>query len=281
MTSDRPLLVVTATLGRSPWLCRTVLSVAAYAGPHATHVLVAPPETLGALRRSYPGCTVVPDTVSRGVYPAINLGIAHGAKQSWKWFTWINDDDEFTPGFAHHLSRTLRHDGNSLEAPWSYGQIQLTNCDAHDLGRLAVARSPSSIVSLAQVGVNPLNQQGMLAPRAWVEKCGPLREDLLICADVDFWLKAAVAGAKFQCSPEIVALFRLHEGQISGDVTRHRAEFRKVVQGVAGVSRDKIVRWAALTRFRLDNVGVYANRIHRCGLKGGFAMLEQPVRKPS
>lgn len=281
MRASSPLLVVTPTLGRSPWLHRTVMSVAAHAGPHATHVIVAPPQAVPSLSRRFPQCTVVVDTVARGVYPAINRGLASAPDPQWQWFTWINDDDELKPGFARHLARTLEHDGRRLDAPWTYGQVQISNGDADDLGRLAVARSPSDIAVLAQSGVSPLNQQGMLAPRAWVEKGGPLREDLAICADVDFWLKALAAGADFKFSSETVALFRLHEGQISADIARHRAEFGQVVGALTGKRRGEFARWLARAWFSLGNAGVYAGRIQRCGWKGGFALLERPVRKSS
>jgi hypothetical protein len=144
-----------------------------------------------------------------------------------------------------------------------------------------VTRFPSDIVALSQCGINPLNQQGLLTPRAWAERCGPLREDLSICADIDFWLRAAVLGARFRYSVETVAMFRLRTGQISGDVLRHRAEFQQVVQGLAGISRGRFAKRIARLRFRVGNVGVYAERIYHCGWKGGFALLERPVRKVS
>ncbi len=281
MSSSRPLLVVTPTLGRSPWLIRTVASVAEYAGERATHVLVAPSGTLAMLGRQFPNCTLVADTAAAGVYAAINLGLANAPEADWRWFTWINDDDEFKPGFASHLARTLQNDGRDLKAPWTYGQVQLLNGNDDNLGRIAIARIPTDILSLAQAGVNPLNQQGMLAPRAWVNLNGPIREDLRICADVDFWLRAFVAGARFRCSAEIVALFRLRSGQISGDVELHREEFQKVVQTVAGPSRRRIFQWIARVRFLIGNAGLYFDRIQRCGWKGGFALLERPVRRTS
>jgi hypothetical protein len=224
---------------------------------------------------------VVVDSVARGVYPAINLGLAGAPDPQWQWFTWINDDDELKPGFVRHLARALVHDGRRMDATWAYGQVQLSNGDADDLGRLAVARRPADILALAQSGVNPLNQQGMLAPRAWVDRCGPLREDLAICADVDFWLRALVGGAKFRFDSETVALFRLREGQISADVSRHREEFGQVVRALSWHPRGAAARWIARVRFRLGNAGVYAGRIQRCGWKGGFALLEQPVRRSS
>ncbi len=280
MIAARPLLVVTPTLGRSPWLDRTVASVAVHAGPHAQHILVAPAEVLDDLRRRYPQCPLVADTVARGVYPALNLGLANAPDPRWSWFTWLNDDDEFAPGFTPHLARALAHDGRKFNAPWCYGPVRLRNGDDADLGGLAVARFPSDIMPLVQSGINPLNQQGLLVPRAWVDRLSPLREDLRICADLDFWLRAVVTGARFRCSSEVVAVFRLRAGQISGDVSQHRAEFAKVSQALTLVPCSPLRRLAARVRFRIGNAGVYAGRFRRSGWKGGYALLRQPTRKP-
>ncbi len=278
MTGGQQLLVVTPTLGRSRWLAETVRSVSSHAGPHANHVLVAPPEAVTELNRRFPHCTVVPDRSLRGVYPAINQGMA--AASEWKWFTWLNDDDVLLPGFSRHLAAALEHDGERMDTPWFYGQVRLSNGADEDLGSLAVARSPRDLLVLARSQVNPLNQQGMLVPRVWAAALGPLREDRKICADVDFWLRAAQGGARFKYSGESVALFRLRPGQISGDLKLHRSEFREVTESVIKSPFSPLRRLLARTRFRLGNAFGYAHRIRRCGWKGGFALLEHPVTKP-
>jgi len=281
MTANGRLLVVTPTLGRSPWLDRAVASVAAYAGASAMHVLVTPTEFQPMLRRRFPECEVVADHVARGVYPAINLGLQHARGRAWSWFTWLNDDDQLEPGFAPHLARTLACDGRDPGAPWAYGQVRLRNGAGKDLGGLAVARSAADLIPLVQSGISPLNQQGLLAPRVWVERLGQLREEFRICADLDFWLRAASAGARFECSPEIVAVFRLRAGQISGDVPRHVEEFSQVVRIAAPSSHGGLRRFVARARFRLGNAAVYAGRVRHSGWRGGLALLQQPVRKPT
>lgn len=279
MIAARPLLVITPTLGHSPWLDRTVASVAAHAGQHAQHVLVAPAEALDDLRLRYPHCLFVMDIASSGVYPAINLGLINAPDPRWQWFTWLNDDDELAPGFAPHLAQALVHDGRRLDAPWCYGLVQLQNNNDEDLGGLAVARHATDIIPLVQSKINPLNQQGLLIPRAWVNRLGALRESLRICADLDFWLRAVVDRAQFRCTPEVIAVFRLRSGQISGNLNLHRAEFDKVVRELAPQRCSRLRRWFALLRFRLNNASVYAGRLRRSGWKGGYEMLQQPTRK--
>ena len=155
--------------------------------------------------------------------------------------------------------------------------------NGHDdyLGRLAVTHHPADLLPLAQGGVNPLNQQGLLTPRFWILRRGPLREDLRICADVDFWLRAVMGGATFRYSPEVVATFRLHAGQISGNIANHKAEFHQVVAALAPRPASKPQQLMARLRFRLANAGVYLGRVRRSGWKGGYALLNQPERKPT
>jgi GT2 family glycosyltransferase len=278
MIGSRQLLVVTPTLGRSRWLAQTINSVRNHAGQHAVHLLVAPPEVVADLNRRFPHCLVVPDRMRRGVYPAINQGLA-ASPSGWKWFTWLNDDDELLPGFSRHLAAAIEHDGESRDAPWFYGRVRIANGADEDLGSLAVARSPGDLSALAQSRVSPLNQQGLLAPRAWVDVLGRLREDLSICADVDFWLRAVEGGARFTYTGGPVALFRLRPGQISGSLKLHRSEFREAVEGAVTRPCGAFRRRFARARFRVANTFVYANRIRRCGWKGGFALLEHPVAK--
>jgi GT2 family glycosyltransferase len=273
----RPLLVVTPTLGRSRWLEEAVNSVRSHAGHHAAHTLVAPPEAVAGLNRRFPHCTVLPDRMLRGVYPAINQGLAAAAPSRWKWFTWLNDDDELLPGFSRQLAAAIEHDGDRRDAPWFYGRVRISNSAGEDLGSLAVARSPQDLSILAQAQVNPLNQQGMLAPRAWVDALAPLRADLRICADVDFWLRAVQEGARFRYSGRPVALFRLRPGQVSGDLGLHRSEFREVAGAIVPRPCGAIRRRFARARFRVGNAFVYAERLRRCGWKGGLDLLEHPV----
>jgi Ca2+-binding RTX toxin-like protein len=67
------LLVVTPTLGESPWLEETISSVAAVAGA-PEHVLVAPADKVAALARRYPRVAVVAEP-GGGMYAAINAGL--------------------------------------------------------------------------------------------------------------------------------------------------------------------------------------------------------------
>lgn len=106
------ILVVTPTLGESPWLAETVASVAALRIPGA-HVLVAPEAAVGKLAARFPGVTVVPEP-GGGMYAAVNAGLA--AVQGWEAFTYINDDDLLLPGFTAVVERASHAAGTPLLA---------------------------------------------------------------------------------------------------------------------------------------------------------------------
>ncbi len=269
------LLVVTPTLGESPWLSRTVESVAHYAGANTRHILVAPESRADELHARFPHCIIVADRVRRGVYPAINQGIAAALAESWEYFTWLNDDDAFAPGFSRHLARALLCDPE--ENIWFYGGVRLRGPSDENLGHLPIARFTNDIVPLAEAGINPLNQQGMLVPRPALMQLGNIREDLRICGDVDFWLRGLRDGARFRLTGATVAEFRLRKGQISGDVEAHRREFARAVAGVFAGRSGPLRRALARTRFRAGNAFVYLERIRRCGWRGGFDMLADPA----
>ncbi len=269
------LLVVTPTLGESPWLARTVESVARYAGANTHHILVAPEVRTDELRARFPQCIVVVDSVRRGVYPAINQGIAAGLTAAWDYFTWLNDDDAFAPGFTRHLARALLCD--PAKNVWFYGGVHLRGPGDENLGNLPVARVSRDIVPLAESGINPLNQQGMLMPRSALMRLGKIREDLRICGDVDFWLRGLRHGARFRFTRATVAEFRLRKGQISGDVEAHRQEFSRAVARVFPDTTGSLRRALARGRFRVGNTFVYLERIRLCGWRGGFDLLADPA----
>lgn len=274
-----PLLVVTPTLGTSPWLDRTVASVTNHAGPHVTHVLVAPAATHEDLARRFPHCELVADTARSGVYAAINLGIASAFTRPWDFFTWLNDDDAFAPGFKTHLETALAETGGGNET-WYYGGVRLLGPGDENLGRLPISRFPSDLVPLAQLGINPLNQQGLLIPHAGLARLGRIREDLRICADVDLWLRGLKDGASFRFTGSTVAEFRLRRGQISGDVDRHRREFATAAAAIFPGRPSWIRASFARLRFRAGNAFVYLERLRRCGWRGGFDLLENPAAEP-
>lgn len=249
-------LVVTPTLGQSPWLGETVASVAAL--PRACrHVLVCPAAMRAELATRFPDTLVVEEPVGGGMYAAINAGIA--AVPEWTGFTYINDDDVLVAdGFAKALAlRAAQPDADLL-----YGRVVLVDAAGARLGALPVATTPADLPALLVSRIMPLAQPGTwISRRIWDQLKG-FDESYRLAGDLDFFVRALAAGARFAFVDASVAAFRIRAGQLSKQGELMEQETVRALRTLAGVSASLGARW----RFRLGNLGVYVERVRRHGL---------------
>ena len=252
------LLVVTPTLGTSPWLPETVDSVARQPFP-CTHVLVAPAAAVAGLAARFPGTRVIAEP-GGGMYAAINAGLA--AVEDWQAFTYINDDDLLLPGFAAIVARA-----RTDEARVVYGGVRLINTAGRRIGGIPISPFPSLNRRLYAQRTEPVFQHGTVATRAVVTRLGPFDTSLRFCGDSEFLARACVAGIPFICAtPRVVAAFRLRAGQLTKNLPVMLEEHHRLYAKLK-LPADRITwrhRWARLV-FRAANVPVYAERIARYG----------------
>jgi glycosyltransferase involved in cell wall biosynthesis len=252
------LLVVTPTLGQSPWLDETVASVAGQSFPCA-HVLVAPLAAVPDLARRYPHVRVVTEP-GGGMYAAINAGLA--AVENWRAFTYINDDDLLLPRLARVMARA-----RTAEARIVYGGVRLINTQGRRIGAIPISPVPSLNRLLYAQRTEPVFQHGTIVTRAVVERLGPFDTTLRFCGDSEFLARACVAGIPFVCATkQVVAAFRLRAGQLTKDLPAMLAEHH-VVYNKHRLPAERITlkhRWARFV-FRMANLPVYAERVARHG----------------
>lgn len=271
ITPTQRLLVITPTLGTSPWLDATVDSVAGL-DFDVVHLLAAPAAQLDALSERYPHTLVVEDAGrAGGIYGALNAGLAQ-APSGWEWFTYINDDDVLLPDFGAAASAHVR---TPEACPVMYGDVVLIEPDGQPLYRITTETSPRWIAALLQQGISPLMQQGMLFRRDVVSQLGRFDQRYRLCADLDFWLRAYAAGFRFRHCGRTVAAFRLRPGQLSHDTARTDLEQSNIVERhlVAPISplSQRVARW----RYRLCNFPRYAARFRRRGFVTSYELLER------
>lgn len=269
------ILVVTPTLGASPFLEETVASVADQP-LDIVHVLSAPAAKQEELRARFPGMTVVEDAGrAGGIYGAINAALGR-AGADWDWFTYINDDDLLLPGFGR---ASLRHLGAPTPAPVAYGDVELVDEGGRPLARITTERDPAWIPALLQQGISPLMQQGMLVRRDLVERLGGFDLRYRLCADLDFWLRAYAGGAAFRHHPERVARFRVRAGQLSGDTRLTQAEQDAIVARLLPVPVPPLKRKWAVVRYRACNLPRYLARARAMrGLRTSYQVLQSGGR---
>lgn len=252
------MLVVTPTLGRSPWLGLTVEGVARLPFP-CTHVLVAPAGIVPELAARFPHITIVPEP-GGGMYAAINAGLA--AVENWQAFAYINDDDLLLPRFAEvvALARTA-------EARVVYGGVRLINAQGRRMGAIPISPLPSLNRLLYAQRVEPVYQHGTVVTRAVVSQLGPFDETLRFCGDSEFLARACVAGVPFVCATQrVVAAFRLRPRQLTKNLPVMLAEHHRLYNKLGlPAARITIRHRCARLIFLAANLPVYAERIYRHG----------------
>lgn len=255
------VLVVTPTLGTSPWLAETVESVARL-GLAGEHVLVAPAAAGAELARRFPAVRVVAEP-GGGMYAAINAGLR--AMEDWDAFTYINDDDLLLPRFAEVVAR-IGKGGVQV----GYGGVRLIDKDGRRLGAIPISPVPALNRLLYAQRIEPVYQHGTLTARAVVEAGGGFDESFRYCGDSDFYGRACLAGAKFVCATTgAVAAFRLRAGQLTKHLAAMQAEHERMERKIP--LRASRLGWrhrVARAVFRAANAPVYAERIARFGFIG-------------
>jgi glycosyltransferase involved in cell wall biosynthesis len=269
-TNTPRLLVVTPTLGDSPFLDQTVTSVLTQPA-EIEHVIVTPADRVAALQARFPRSQVCADAgKAGGIYGALNVGLAQ-ARSDWQWFTYINDDDALMPGFGAMIADEANRE---KVADVSYGDVELVDEDGFCISRITVERSPGWIPALLQQGISPLMQQGMLFRRAVVARLRRFDTRYRLCADLDFWLRAYVGRARFRAHRLRVAQFRLRSGQLSGNTVVTEREQTDIVTRLLPEAAGAWKRRAARVRYRCCNLPRYVERWRNRGLCRSYDLLQ-------
>lgn len=262
------LLVVTPTLGVSPYLEMAVRSVTELPFP-VLHVISVPGSLVPPIQERFPHAVVVADAGKQGgIYGAINAAI-HAAPAAWDWFTYINDDDALSPDFARMFAE---HTARENAEPVTYGDVRLINESGGTISFLTTERSPRFIPALLHAQISPLNQQGMLFRRDVVERLQSFDLDFRLCADLDFWARAMSAGFAFRHYPLEVGQFRIRRGQLSGDVTQTLREQNEIVRR-AFPSVHPLLQRLAKWRYRVMNLPRYLARTRTVGWTSSYRLL--------
>lgn len=260
---NRPLVsVVTPTLNQARFLESTLRSVRAQTYPNLEHIVIDGGSTDGGieiLRREGEAGTIrwqsEPD---RGMYDAVNkgLGLASG-----EILAYLNSDDAWLPWAVETAVRVFesRRDvdivfGDGIKIEEESGKQRL---------RLF---PPFDMVSLANY--ESLMQPAVFWRRSVIDRVGQFDTGMRYVADLDYWLRAAAAGAKIAHVWEVLAVERIHAGRLSsaqresmaGEDAAMRAKHAGDRGGPEGRKRaaDRDIRWqiwlwrafVAASRFR-------------------------------
>ncbi len=253
------LLVITPTLGRSPWLGETVASVAAF-GTNHKHILVTPAATVTSLAGRFSRVAVLAES-GGGMYGAINTALR--TESDWDAFTYLNDDDLLLPDFPA-VTRALAPASRPLAV---YGGVRLIDARGRRVGAIPVSPKPAFNRLLYAQRIEPVYQHGSVFTRAAYEQLGGFDASFQFCGDSEFLARACVVGVPFlRATRREVAAFRLRAGQMTKARPVMIAE-RLRVDAKLGLCAGRITlrhRWARWY-FRFANLPAYAERIARHG----------------
>jgi hypothetical protein len=142
-----------------------------------------------------------------------------------------------------------------------FGRVKLLDAASARIGELPVARRGTDVGALWAHGIIPFAQPGTLIRRGIWDKVGGFDLSYRNAGDLDFFVRAHAAGARFAFVDAEVAAFRLSAGQLSKRRAEVEAESARALRIIPTQSASR----AALWRFRLGNLGVYFRRIRRHG----------------
>ena len=279
------LLILTPTLGVSPFLDQTIRSVASLDLP-IHHVLVCPAARIAELAERFPGCRVVADAGrAGGLYGALNAGLAAAGGLTWDWFTYINDDDLLSAGFTEMF---VQHAARGDLATVAYGNVETIDEQGASLGCMTVESDPEYFPALLQGGISPVGQQGMVFGAPVVRALGGYQLHYSICADLDFWARARAQGFVFRYYPREVGRFRIRPGQLSDDVSLLCKQVAEITLAQFPAPVSPAARRFARWRYRWRNLPRYLRRLRTVGFTrsldvlrtGGQAAGKRKTRRP-
>ncbi len=272
----RRLLILTPTLGTSPYLDETVGSIDRLDWP-LDHVLVCPADRIAELAARFPGRRIVADAGrDGGLYGALNAGLHAAADLDWDWFTYLNDDDLLTPRFAELLAR---HDAGGDLASVGYGDVRTIGETGDSLGCMTVESNPRYFPALLQGGISPVGQQGMIFGAPVVRVLRGYDEQYSVCADLDFWARAYAQGFAFRYHPLEAGRFRVRQGQISGAVSLLSGQMADITRRHFPVPVAASARRFARWRYRWRNLPRYLARLRVVGFARSLDVLQAGGRR--
>ncbi|SDH63051.1 glycosyltransferase [Propionivibrio dicarboxylicus] len=213
MTEEILLTIITVTKNCVASIGRTLDSVRAVKRSGVEYVVVDGASSDGTTEAIRASGTLVDRLISEkdhGIYNAMNKGVANARG---RYILFINGDDELLPGDFPIVLETLAN--SSAKIICTTTLVGTTSCPTETL----VAR-PWHLPFY-----NSIPHPSTFVARDLLLR-SPLREDLRIVSDYDFFLFAYLSGQAFLVLPKVTALHQ--RGGASGNVNLSQRELERV-----------------------------------------------------
>jgi glycosyltransferase involved in cell wall biosynthesis len=191
-----PLIsVLTPAFRCGKYLEQNLQSVQDQFYPSIEHIVVDGGSTDGTVEilKKYPSVKWVSEP-DKGEADALNKAVAMSRGE---YLMWLNADDYFWTEEAVEASMEAVGRFSGEKFPITHGNLVLIDDQDRPAG-LRVANGPVHLPLLYRWFRHiHLNIVTMMFPRKLLEAIGPFRTDLSYSIDLDFWIRAAKAGATF------------------------------------------------------------------------------------
>lgn len=233
--------VVTPTLNAGAFLERTLRSIWRQRrdGLEVDHVIVdgGSKDDTAAIASRFPSRFLVAED-ERGMYEAINLGLrlVRGDVVGY-----MNGDDEVAPGAFDAVVSAF---ASNPDAGWLCGRVEYIDGQGRVLGRMRpVSMSVRSFVGL---GWSCIPQQTVWARRSFFDHVGPFDATYRAVGDYDWYVRAMQRSAPLILR-DTLGRFRLHDAQISANVSRMQEESRELQRRYGFTGMGDLVAGKALS----------------------------------
>ena len=269
--SKTPLIsVLTPAFRCGKYLEQNLQSVQDQFYPSIEHIVVDGGSTDGTVEilKKYPSVKWVSEP-DKGEADALNKAVAMSRGE---YLMWLNADDYFWTEEAVEASMEAVGRISGEKFPITHGNLVLIDDQDRPAG-LRVANGPVHLPLLYRWFRHiHLNIVTMMFPRKLLEAIGPFRTDLSYSIDLDFWIRAAKAGATFHHLDRPITAVRItrSSGKSAHDDRDKQAEWQANVDShLASDPRpEKINFYRDYFRWRLEQ-----------GEKPAAIAAENPVRE--
>lgn len=221
LAPPRPLFsVVIPTFNRRDTTVEAIVSASEQAEPDTEIVVVDDGSTDGTYEQLVSHISPVFRVVRQpnsGTATARNTGIAHARGE---YIVWLDSDDILLPGALEGYRQVLSQTDNRPDI--LYGNLQVVDTRTGERGHWQYPCILPEDQFPKLLAANPYPNPGTAVRREVYAVIGSYDTDLKASEDYDLWVRAAVAGARFQHVPLDVCEYRLSSDSLSANFARNR-----------------------------------------------------------
>ena len=202
--------IIVATLGERPSLRATLTSIEKQKITDLEVKIVCPLQKLEKVQEIAQECLplnfeLIQDA-GKGLSAAINQG--YEALGDFKYFSWLNDDDELTTGSLERSINFLDTNQNFYAVVGSLGYLR------KDKSKIVRNKVTKLNTLVTKIGPNVIPQPGSLVRRTSIGEAILLNEKYKYAMDLDMWLRIMKIG-KIGIIKETQAVMNWHQDSIT------------------------------------------------------------------